>query len=65
MKKIYSAPLTKVVKIKPVQIICSSPVSTVSGVEGVSKGGIWEGESGPGGSMYVDDKDFDDSGDLW
>ena len=59
MKKIYKAPLTKVVKVNAVQLICQSIVD-VSGLNGVTKG---EGKFVGGDS---DSKDFDDfDEDLW
>ena len=60
MKKTYKAPLTKVVKVNAVQLICQSIVE-VSGSAGVGKGG-----SVSGGSYSSDSKDWDDfEEDLW
>ena len=59
MKKIYKAPLTKVVKVNAVQLICQSIVD-VSGLSGVTKG---EGKFIGGASDSKDWDDYDE--DLW
>ena len=59
MKKIYKAPLTKVVKVNAVQLICQSIVD-VSGLNGVTKG---EGNFTGGASDSKDFEDYDE--DLW
>lgn len=57
MKKIYTAPLTKVVKINPVQMFCSSP-----GVQTLSISSTQIEDAGEIGSKD-DFEDFDES--LW
>ena len=59
MKKTYITPLTEVVKVNAGQIICSSPVESISGLTGVAKGG----EFGGGVSDSKDFEDYDE--DLW
>ena len=60
MKKTYKTPLTEVVKVNAVQLICQSIVD-VSGNAGIGKGG-----SVKGGDYSSDSKDWDDyDEDLW
>ena len=58
MKKTYKTPLTEVVKVNAVQLICQSIVE-VSGLKGVTKGGEFVG----GDSDSKDFEDYDE--DLW
>ncbi len=59
MKKTYKTPLTEVVKVNAGQIICSSPVQSISGLGEVTKGGEFAGG-------VSDSKDWDDyDEDLW
>ena len=60
MKKTYIAPLTEVVKVNAGQIICSSPVDSITGIDGVTKG---EGKLVGGASDSKDWDDYDE--DLW
>ena len=59
MKKTYKTPLTEVVKVNAVQLICQSIVD-VSGLNGVTKG---EGKFTGGASDSKDFEDYDE--DLW
>lgn len=60
MKKIYTAPLTQVVKTKTTQIICASPVS----FEGNSGSATLNSATASGNALDKDyDEDFID--DLW
>lgn len=61
MKKIYTAPLTKVVKIKAVNMLCASPEGFANSLAGI------ESARSAGQALSKDDyEDFDDFDEsLW